>query len=434
MAEPAPLLSLRRHALVGVCAIAVFALLLGGWAGTTEIAGAVIASGNIVPEEGTKAVQHPEGGVVAEILVKDGDAVTAGQLLVRLDSTTVAANLQVVVSQLSEALALQARLTAESTGETAVSRPAALDDWPERDKLDELFAAQDRLRQSRAAAQAGLAAQLQEQISQLGEQIEGVEAQRQAVDEEVAILTAESADTAALYKQGLVQVARVNDDQRELARLRGETGNLTAQIAGLRTAIAERRTQIAQNIDKFQSQVLEDLRTAGLQISELLQQKIAAEDRLARLEIRAPQSGVIHQSIVRTVGGVVGAGETLMSVVPQSSALAVETRVSPLDIDKLSLGQAVSVRLTGLDVRTTPELAATVESISPDLTKDPATGVSFYQVRVALPPSELARLPHGQHLVPGMPAEAFMRTADRTVLSYLVGPMAAQLSRVFRED
>ena len=426
--------SLSRHAWLGLASIAVFVLGLGGWAATTEIAGAVVAGGTVVLEEGSKRVQHQEGGIVDEILARDGDQVGAGQLLVRLDGTTLAANLAVIVSQLSEAFALQARLNAESTGAAGIRRPPALASWPKTEPLDDLFAAQERLRRSRAAAREGLAARLGEQISQLDEQISGLAAQRQAVREELEILASEGRDVDALFADGLVQIVRVNTIKRDLAKLRGEQGRIIAEIAGARTAIAERRTQIAQGEDEFQTEVLEQLRSVGLQIAELLQQKIAAEDRLARLEIRAPQAGIIHESIVRTVGGVVAAGETLMLVVPQASRLAIEIRVAPIDIDKLHVGQAVSVKLTGFDVRTTPELAAEIRSISPDLSHDAATGAPFYSVRVRLPESELGKLPQGQRLVPGMPAETFMRTGDRTVLAYLVEPLAAQLRRAFRED
>lgn len=429
-----PIRSLRRHAITGLSALALFVAALGGWAGTTEIAGAVVAQGTIVPLEGTKKVQHPEGGVVTEILVRDGDAVTAGQLLVQLDGTTIAANLAVIVSQLSAAFALETRLTAESIGADHLALPANLEHWPDRPALEALLAAQDKLRQSRAAVQAGLATQLEEQIGQLGEQIAGLHAQQGANQRQIDILSAELVDTEQLFRDGLIEAPRLSSSKRELARLEGEAGNLTAEIAAARTSIAGSRAKIAENTATFRAGVLEDLRDVGLQIAELLQQKIAAEDRLKKLEIRAPQAGVIHETIVRTVGGVVGAGETLMLVVPRSDRLALEARVSPLDVDKITAGQAASVRLVGLDARATPELAAAIESISPDLSRDPATGVSYFSIRVSLPETELARLPHGQHLVAGMPAEAFFRTADRTVLSYLVGPMATQLSHAFRED
>lgn len=429
-----PLKSLRRHAIVGLGAIALFLGLLGGWAGTTEIAGAVVAQGTVVPLEGSKRVQHPEGGVVSAILVKDGDAVAAGQLLLRLDSTTVSANLAVIVSQLSAAFALEARLTAESIGNDELTLPRSLDAWPDRATLAGLLAAQERLRQSRAEAQAGLAAQLQEQIGQLGEQISGLQSQQAAVRQQSEILAGEVADAQILFRDGLMEASRLNASRRELARLEGEAGNLAAEIASARTAIAGSRAKIAENTATFRAGVLEDLRDVGLQIAELLQQKIAAEDRLAKLEIRAPQAGIVHESIVRTVGGVVAAGETLMQVVPHTDRLALEARVSPLDIDKLNVGQLAAVRLTGLDARTTPELVAAVDAISPDLSRDPATGVAYFSIRMKLSEAELARLPEGQHVTAGMPAEVFLRTADRTVLSYLLGPLAAQLSHAFRED
>lgn len=434
MAEAEPIASLRRHALLGIAALLGFAVLLGGWAGTTEIAGAVIAPGVVVTEEGTKAVQHPDGGVVSEILVRDGDRVTAGEVLVRLDSTAVAANLAVIVGQLNEALALEARLNAESRQADRIALPASLDGWPDRAALERLVAAQEQLRRSRAAGQRSLAAQIGEQIAQLGEQIEGLEAERRAVEAQLAIVAGEAEDAAVLLQRNLTQVSRVNDLGRERARLEGQAGSLVAQVAAARTAIAEKKAQLAENAAAFDADVLEQLRTVGAEIAELMQQKIAAEDRLAKLEIRAPQAGIVHESVVRTVGGVITPGEVLMQIIPQASPFAIEARVSPTDVDKLSAGQAVSIRLMGFDIRTVPELAGSIETISPDLVRDQATGAAFYTIKVALPPAELGKLPAGQRLVPGMPAEAFIRTADRTVLAYLVAPFAEQLSRAMRED
>ena len=434
MADTAPFRSLRRHALLGVTALVGFAVLLGGWAGSTQIAGAVIASGMVVTEEGTKAVQHPEGGVVSEIAVRDGDTVTAGEVLVRLDSTTVAANLAVIVGQLSEAFALEARLNAESLKADAITLPASLAAWPDRPALDKLVAAQEQLRLSRATGQQSLLAQLDEQIAQLGEQIAGLESERQAVEAQLRIIAGEAQDAAELLKQNLTQVSRVNDLNRERAQLEGQAGSLVAQVAAARTQIAERKAQMTQNVAAFDADVLEQLRTVGAQIAELMQQKIAAEDRLAKLEIRAPQAGIVHESVVRTVGGVITPGEVLMQIIPQASPFAIEARVSPTDVDKLGAGQPVAIRLMGFDIRTVPELNGTIETVSPDLVRDQQTGAAFYTIKVAVPPAELGKLPTGQKLVPGMPAEAFIHTADRTVLAYLISPFAEQLSRAMRED
>jgi HlyD family secretion protein len=279
-----------------------------------------------------------------------------------------------------------------------------------------------------------LAAQIDEQIAQLGEQIEGLQAEHEAVEAQLAIISGEAADAAALLERSLTPVSRVNDLGREKARLEGEAGRLVAQVAAARTQIAERKAQMAQNAADFDAEVLEQLRTVGGEIAGLMQQRIAAEDRLQKLEIRAPQAGIVHESVVRTVGGVITPGEVLMQIIPQASRFAIEARVPPTDVDKLSAGQPVAIRLMGFDIRTVPELAGSIETISPDLVRDQASGAAFYTVKIALPPAELGKLPAGQKLVPGMPAEAFIRTADRTVLAYLVAPLAEQLSRAMRED
>jgi HlyD family secretion protein len=379
-------------------------------------------------------VQHPEGGVVSEIRVRDGDPVAAGEVLVRLDGTTVAANLAVIASQLHEALALEARLNAESRKAHRITLPASRGDWPDRPALERLLAAQEQLRTSRAAGQRSLAAQIEEQIAQLGEQIEGLQAEHEAVEAQLAIISGEAADAAALLERSLTPVSRVNDLGREKARLEGEAGRLVAQVAAARTQIAERKAQKAQNAADFDAEVLEQLRTVGGEIAGLMQQRIAAEDRLQKLEIRAPQAGIVHESVVRTVGGVITPGEVLMQIIPQASRFAIEARVPPTDVDKLSAGQPVAIRLMGFDIRTVPELAGSIETISPDLVRDQASGAAFYTVKIAVPPAELGKLPAGQKLVPGMPAEAFIRTADRTVLAYLIAPLAEQLSRAMRED
>jgi HlyD family secretion protein len=426
--------SLVRHAWWGLASVVVLAGGLILWAATTEIAGAVVAEGQVAVDGGSKQVQHSEGGIVKEILADNEDLVSAGDLLIRLDGTTVAANLAVIVSQLEEAFARRARLVAESQGAELLIRPAELAGWSKSLNLDRLFSEQETLRATRAAAKQNLVARLEEQRVQIGGQIEGLEAQLAASVQELAIISAEERDVGLLYQQGLVQIGRLNTMKRDQARLEGEKGRIIAEIAAARAAIAEREVQQAQTEDDFQAEVLEELQAAGQQIAELLQQKIAAEDRLLRLEIRAPQSGIVHESGVQTVGGVVAAGQTLMLIVPQSNELIVIARVSPLDVDKLTVNQAVVLQLSSLEARTTPELDATIEAISPDLSQDPVTGASYYSVKIAVSNSEMGRLPAGTRLVPGMPAVAFIQTGDRTALSYLVQPFTEQLQLAFRED
>jgi HlyD family secretion protein len=407
---------------------------LGGWAGMTEIAGAVVANGAIVVEGGSRRVQHPEGGVVAEIMVANDDHVEAGELLVRLDDVAIRANLDVVLSQAREAIAKLARLSAESTGAENLEMPAIAKDWPEDALLSALFESQDSLRQSRKAATDGQVARLNEQISQQERLIEGLQAQQAAGKQQLDMLTTESQNLGKLLEDKLIEASKVNSLKRDLAQIQGEQGRILAAIASAGASIAELQLQRAQVHDDFRSEVLTELQTTNQAIAELLQNKIAAEDRLSRIEIRAPISGTVHESIVQTVGGVAAAGETLMLVVPEEKRLLIDARVSALDVDKVHVDQEVVVQMSGLDTRTTPEFNAVIEAISPDLSADPVTGAQYYAVRVDVPSSELARLPEGIQLVPGMPAQAFIQTGERTVWSYIMQPITDQLSHTFRED
>jgi HlyD family secretion protein len=426
--------SLRRHALLGFFTIILLVGGLGGWAGMTQIAGAVVANGTIVVEGGSRRVQHPEGGVVAKIQVKNDDHVEAGELLVRLDDVSIRANLDVVLSQAREAIAKLARLSAESTGADKLEMPAIAEGWPEDAVLSALFESQDHLRLSRKAATDGQVARLNEQISQQERLIEGLKAQQTAGKRQLDMLTSESQNLSKLLADKLIEASKVNSLKRELAQVEGEQGRISAAIASAGASIAELELQRAQVYDDFKSEVLTELQTTNQAVAELLQNKIAAEDRLSRIEIRAPISGTVHESVVQTVGGVIGAGETLMLVVPEEKRLLIDTRISALDVDKVHVGQDVVVRMSSLDTRTTPELNAVIEGISPDLSNDPVTGAQYYAVRVDVSNSELAKLPKDIHLVPGMPAQAFIQTGERTVWSYIMHPITEQLSHTFRED
>jgi HlyD family secretion protein len=426
--------SLRRHAWTGFLIMVLLVGGLGGWAATTEIAGAVVANGIVVVEGGSKHVQHQEGGIVRKIFVRNDDTVTAGQVLVQLDDTAIRADLDVVLSQLRQAIASQSRLTAESTDAAKMVMPAIVSNWPADPELTKLLASEDDLRQSRKASTTSQAAQLDEQISQKQLQINGLQSQQEANNRQLDLFRTENGNLDTLHSDGLVGVQRVNEMKRSQAQLEGEVGSVTADIASTHASIAELQVQRSQIFKDFQSQVLTDLQTANQSVAELLQKKIAAEDRLSRLDIRAPIGGIVHESAVQTVGGVIAAGDTLMLIVPKDNHLLIDTRVSPLDIDKLHVDQDVAVRMSSLDVRTTPELSAAIKTISPDLTKDPTTGAEYYSVRVDVPDSEQSKLGSGTKLVPGMPAEAFMRTGDRTVWSYLMHPISEELSRTFREN
>lgn len=427
--------SLRLHASVGVICIALGLGGLGYWAAVTPIAGAVTAGGTVVVDGGSRKVQHPEGGVVAEIMVHNDDPVVAGETLVRLDGTTTSAGLALVQSQLVDAFIRRARLLAETDAEPAMAWPSELDALPNVDKSHALFNDETRLHEARASGLDNQVSQLNEQINQLNEQVKGLQAQLDATNAEIAIVAPQVSRLEQLSSQKLIGDSQVSDIKRQLAQLDGTKASTEAEIARTRATVAERAMQIAQTKTGFLGDALKDLQDVTLSIAQLQQQQIAANDRLSRLEIKAPIAGVVHESAVQTVGGVVGAGDTLMQIVPQDTAMFFDVRVSPLDIDKLRVGQDVDLRLSGVDPRTTPDLNGSVSRVSPDLSRDPVNGSQFYLVRVAVTPAELKRLqPSHVGLVPGMPVQAFLKTTDRTVLTFLLGPFLERLALVFREN
>ena len=423
--------SIRNHLLVAL--ILAFLLIggVGGWAAYTEISGAVVASGTVVVESNIKKVQHREGGIVREITVRNGDTVKAGDLLIRLDDTVTRANLTVVLNQLEELSAQRARLLAERDGTELIdfapettaeagAAPTVIED------------SQIRLMNARRNSLQGRKQQLGEQIRQIEQQIEGLEAQRLATESEIELVEAELVDLVGLLKSQLVGKARVTALRREKAQLQGDHGGLISQIAQAHESISERKIQILQIEEESRAEVLQLLQEVRSRIAQLEEQKIAAEDELSRIEVRAPISGYVHQLAVHTLGGVVGAGETLMLIVPKEDVLVVEARVPPTNIDQLSPNQLTTLRFPSFDQRSTPELMARLLTISADLSQDQVTGLKYYTVRLTIPEEELAKL-EGKHLVPGMPVEAFIKTSSRTVLSYLVKPVSDQIAHALKE-
>ncbi|MBK8085201.1 MAG: HlyD family type I secretion periplasmic adaptor subunit [Devosia sp.] len=427
--------SIVTHSMAGVLIVLVAGGTLVWWSLGTRIAGAVVATGSVAVDGGPKRVQHPEGGVVAAILVRDEDQVRAGDALVRLDGTTLQASYDLILGQQRDAHARELRLAAEAAARSRMGAPGPLPAGIAGDEFDRLLALQAELFDAHAASLRGQRERIAEQIVQLERKAEGLQAELAADEAQQALVAAEIDDQQRLLGEKLVSAGRSNDLRRVAAQLRGEAGRIAAAIAETRATVAERQAMLVQLDDDQRVQAIRELQAVRAELAQLAQQRIGLADRLDRLVIRAPQSGTVDASTVVTVGGVVGAGETLMMVVPALHEAVVDLRVSPLDIDKVYAAQDVIVRFTGIDARATPDLAARIKSVAPDLTTDPRSGAQYYLARVMLEPAELDRLPGGRdHLVPGMPAEAFIRTGDRTVLAYLVKPLLDQLARVFRED
>jgi HlyD family secretion protein len=286
--------------------------------------------------------------------------------------------------------------------------------------------------EARRTAIEGQRAQLSERVTQLREEIRGLEAQAAAKRKQTALINQELEGVDRLYKQNLVPITRLTSLQREASRLDGEEGQLVASIAASRGKIAETELQIIQLVQDLKREVAAELRDSQAKIGELVERKVAAEDQLRRVDIRAPQNGFVHQLAAHTIGGVINAGEPIMLIVPQADSLVVETRIAPQDIDQVHPGQRVNLRFSAFSQRTTPEIFGTVSRVSADLTREQQTNTSYYTVRVSIPEDELKKL-EGKALIPGMPVEAFIQTGSRTALSYLVKPFEDQVARAFRE-
>jgi len=425
--------SIRRHLVAGLVLTVTLLLGVAGWARGTEIAGAVIASGFVVVESEVKKVQHPEGGIVGELSVRNGDHVKAGDVVVRLDATQTKADLGVITKSLDELYARGARLDAEKDGAKEIAFPEVLLARAEGSPdVAHLIEGERKLFGFRQEAREGKKAQLRERVSQLSEEIGGLSEQIDAKTQEIDLIQEELRGVLTLWEKKLIPFTRVTALKRDAARLEGERGQLTASKASASGKISEVELQIIQVDDDARSEEAEELSEVRARIAELSEKRIAAEDLLKRIDIRAPQTGIVHELAVHTVGGVIGAGETIMLVVPKGDALTIEARVSPVDIDQLRFDQKALVRFSAFSQRTTPELNGTLARISADLTEDERTGDRYYTAHVDVTDDEIDRL-GALKIVPGMPVEIFIRTEDRTVLSYLLKPLSDQVMRAFRD-
>lgn len=424
---------IQRYLVAGLATCLLLVGGVGGLAAVTKMSGAVIASGRLVVDSNVKKVQHPTGGVVGEIRVREGDLVKAGDILVRLDETTTRANLAIVSKGLDEFYARLARLEAERDGKDTVSFPEVLTSRRSEAGVAASMAGEQSLFDFRYQARSGQRSQLRERIAQLTEETAGLTEQRQAKRREIQLIQIELEGVRDLWKRKLVSINRMTELERDAVRLEGEHGQLTAGIAQVKGKAAEIELQIIQIDQDLRSEVATELREVQGKISEYVERKVAAEDQLKRIDLRSPQDGVVLQLAVHTVGGVITPGEQVMQIVPVTDELTVEARVAPQDIDQVTTGQDAILRLSAFNQQTTPELTGTLSRVSPDLTTDERTGVAYYVARVRLPKTEVAKL-HGLALAPGMPAEVFFPTSDRTMLSYLVKPLSDQIQKAFREE
>ncbi len=423
--------SFARELRRGGRVLAITTLIVLGWAGVVPLSGAVILAGSLVVQSSVKKVQHPFGGVVTRIRVRNGSRVAPGEELAQLDQTSARTNVQVIARQLDEVRVRIARLVAERDRRSDPAWPtdtAAQMDAAERDRL---IASERDLFIARNSARRGQQELADSRISQLEKQIAGLDAQRNSNSKEIGIASNELEGVESLLEKRLVTLPRATALRREAAHLDGVEGKLGSQIAETRAKISETRLQAVQAEQNFLSEVMRDLHEAQAKEGELIEHRLAAEDQLQRTIIRAPTAGIVQELALHTVGGVVTPAETLMLIVPEGDALEIDARLSPDKVDQVHAGQPARVRLSAFNQRTTPELTGVVNLVSADLVHD-AQSNPYYDVRVSLPAEEVHRLGKLQ-LVPGMPAEVFVQSKSRTMLSYLFKPITDQLSRMFRE-
>lgn len=412
-------------------------LLIGGfgtWAVMTNISGAVIVSGAVEVDQNRQVVQHPDGGVVAEIAVKEGDHVQAGDILLRLDTTLLRSRLNVVEGQYYEQLTRAARLAAERDDADAPAYPTDITNLlSQRPDVAELVAGQDRLFSSRRDTFETQVDQLRKRSGQITAQIEGIMAQQSALHRQLDLLQEELSQQNALLNKGLTQASRVLALQRNEAGLQGSIGELAASLAEARGRVTEIELQITQLAAQRREDAITQLRDLESTRLDLAEQRLSLIEQINRMDIRAPVSGVVLGLQIHAERSVLRPAEPLLHLVPQDRPLVISAQVNPLHVDQVFVGQDVRLQFSTLSSRDMQDLHGRVFTLSPDAFQDEAREQSYYRAEIHLNPGEMQKLPEGTALLPGMPATGFIRTEDRTPLAYLVEPLAGYFNKAFRE-
>ena len=422
---------LKKNLRFGLAVVGILILALFSLAAFVNVRGAVISGGHVSVESQVKQIAHPTGGVIAEIYVRDGQRVRAGDRLMRLDSQVSGVSASVSSESLDQMLAQKARLEAERDGRAAPVFPPELtrrQDAPARLAISE----QLRLFRIRQEARLGTQSQLRERVRQLDEQISGFQAQIDANRRSVALTNQELEGLRQLWERRLVTLNRLNQLERAAVEYEGSIASLVASIAQARARITEIREQSLQIEQDARGQAGSELAELMTRLADQQVRRASTGDTYERTLITAPASGIVNELAYTTIGGVIPPAETIMKIVPDQDRLTVETRVSTIDIDQLRIGQEAVLLFSAFSAQTTPEINGVVEHVSAEAATDERTGAQFYRVRIGVPDHELRRL-GGLTLVPGMPVEAHIQTNQRSLLSYILKPLRDQLNRAFRE-
>lgn len=430
--DPRPFLSARRPLWLGGLTLVALVGGFGLWSVMTTITGAIVAPGRIEVEQNRQIVQHPDGGVVSEILVSEGASVKAGDVILRLDGTMVGSELAIVEGQLSEVQSRRARLTAERDGLTEMTIPEDLAAKAlASEQVAEQIDGQERLFRARAETLARTQEQLIKRKAQIQSQIDGIDAQSTALSAQLGLIAQELEDQQSLLEKGLAQAPRVLALQREEARLAGQVGELAASRAQADGRMTEIDLEILRLAAQRREEANTELRNLGTTELQLTQRHRALSEQVARLDVRAPASGTVLGLQVTTPRAVLRPADPVAYIIPQDRPLIITVQISPLHIDEVQVGQPVKLIFPAFSSRTTPELTGSVALVSADALVDSATNNSFYRGEIALSAAEAERL--GHTLLPGMPVDAFIQTTPRTPMAYLLQPFTDYFTQAFRE-
>ncbi|MGR3838745.1 MAG: HlyD family type I secretion periplasmic adaptor subunit [Cognatishimia sp.] len=427
-------LSAGKPLTIGFLAVLILVGGFGTWAVMTKIAGAVVASGTIEVERNRQVVQHIDGGIVAEILVDDGDLVEAGQTLIRLDADDLTSRLVITESQLFELMARRGRLEAELDGKAEIEfDPELISVAAKQPEIQDLVNGQSRLMHARRDTRARETEQLEKRRDQIEEQVRGIKAQQTSLQVQLGLIGEELANQESLLERGLAQATTVLSLKRTQAGLSGRLGELVASEAEAQQRTTEIEIEILKLATGQREEAITQLRDLRAQELELAETRRSIQQRLSRLEIKAPVSGVVLGMQIQTLRSVVTPAAPVLHIVPQDRPLVVAAQVLPTDIDQLYIGQDVTLIFSALDQSKTPELFGYVDQISADAFQDESTGMAFYRAEVLLKDGEITRLPEDVVLIPGMPVDSFIQTVERTPLQYLVKPFMDYFNKAFRE-
>ncbi len=430
--------SIQSYRRLGILALL---LCMGGaaaWAAMVQLSGAIVASGTVVVETSVKRIQHASGGIVGEILVKDGQKVQSGDILVKLDQTLARANLQIINQQIDEFEMRDARLELElsagplSTNSKEFDFPARFAARADDPYLATLYVTEKIAYDARRATCSSQNSQFDERIAQMKEEVAGLEDQFKATTKEIGFIRSEIEGLEDLEAKQLVTKTKMVERKREEAQLVGRQSQLRANAAQTKGKIAEIELQKANHFEQLRTVSVNERRETQTKLVELKERQIAAQDQLRRTDIRSPQNGLVHELSVHTVGGVIAPGEQIMLIVPDDGELSVDVAIQPSDISQVSVGQKSILRFTGIHNGLAPEITGSVTRVGADLSRSEQGRAQFFMARVSVDAQEMQKLKDAK-IVPGMPVEVFVQTNTYTAMAYLMKPITDQFRRALRE-